>query len=107
MATELRTIRILPFDGRNRNWDPWSEKTYAKAKRRGWKKLLVGAVKIPTESEYEQAVADKNKEVIKIGELNEEAYEELVLCMDHTTALGRVAFGLVKNSKSAEYPEGR
>ena len=106
MATELRTIRILPFDGRNRNWDPWSEKTYAKAKRRGWKKLLVGAVKIPTESEYEQAVTDKNKEVILIGDLNEEAYEELVLCMDHTTDLGRVAFSLVKNSKSADYPEG-
>ena len=106
MATELRTIRILPFDGRNRNWDPWSEKTYAKAKRRGWKKLLVGGVKIPTESEYEQAVADKNDEVIKIGGLNEEAYEELVLCMDHTTDLGRVAFSLVKNSKSADYPEG-
>ena len=51
-------------------------------------------------------VTDKNKEVIKIGELNEEAYEELVLCMDHTTDLGRVAFSLVKNSKSANYPEG-
>ena len=106
MATETKNLRILPFDGNLSNWDPWSEKTRAKAKRRGWKKLLVGDVVIPTNSEYEQAVVDGDEDIQKLAALNEEAYEELVLCIDHTKKMGRVAFSLVKNSKSADYPEG-
>ena len=106
IATEYKTLRVISFDGKNVNWDPWSEKIKAKAKRKGWKDLLVGKVTIPTESEYAQAILDGDEVTKKIAELNEDAYEELVLSMDHSTSRGRVAFSLVKNSKSAAYPEG-
>ena len=106
MATELRSLRVIPFDGKPRNWDAWSEKIGAKARRRGWKKLLIGQEKVPTQSEYEQAILDKDEAKTTLAELNEEAYEELVLSMDHTSQTGKVAFSLVKNSKTAEHPGG-
>ena len=106
MATELRSLRVIPFDGKPRNWDAWSEKIGAKARRRGWKKLLIGQEKLLTQSEYEQAILDKDEAKRTLAELNEEAYEELVLSMDHTSQTGKVAFSLVKNSKTAEHPGG-
>ena len=106
MATEYKTLRVIPFDGKHDNWDAWSEKIQAKAKRKGWKKLLVGSEEIPTQEEYAQALVDKENDIKKLAELNEDAYEELILSMGHTTSKGKIAFSLVKNSKSSEYPEG-
>ena len=75
-------------------------------KRLGYKKLLLGKEKIPTESKYQQAVTDDNKVTKNPGELNEQAYEDIILSINHTAGEGRVAFSLVKNCVSDEYPEG-
>ena len=50
MTTELKTIRILEFNGNVSNWDAWNEKFGAKAKKRGYKykKLLLGKETVPT-----------------------------------------------------------
>ena len=49
---------------------------------------------------------DNNKNTTKLAELNEQAYEEIILSINHVTRQGKVAFSLVKNCKSLEYPEG-
>ena len=47
-----------------------------------------------------------NKKVIRLCELNELAYEDLILSINICFSVGIVAFGLVKNVKSEDFPEG-
>ncbi len=35
------------------------------------------------------------------------AYKDLVLSINHTTRLGKVAFSLIKNCKSDDFPKGK
>ena len=39
--------------------------------------------------------------------MNELGYEDLILSIDRKSAAGKVAFNLVKNCKTTEYPEGK
>ncbi len=60
----------------------------ARGKRKGYKKLLQGKEKIQTNDEYKLAVLGNSKEDKKIkknGDLNEEAYKDIILSMAHTT----------------------
>ena len=59
-----------------------------------------------TQSGYSQVVIDSDTATIKLGQLNEEAYKDLVLGINTTTKQGRVVFSLVKNCKTTKYPEG-
>ena len=64
---------------------------------------------MPTADEYDLAElgnSPDDKKVVRLGDLNELAYEDLILSINGNTKAGRVAFNLVKNSKSDEYPEG-
>ena len=42
--------------------------------------------------------------IVKLGELNELAYEDLILSTN--SSVGKVAFRLVINTKNLEFPEG-
>lgn len=106
MATDLKTIRVIDFDGKPSNWEGWSEKFLARAKRKGYKKLLLGTERVPTQSEYDQAVVDNVRMTMTRGEKNEEAFEDIILSINHASKQGKVAFSLVKNCKSDDYPEG-
>ena len=101
MSTELKTIRVLEFSGRISEWEGWSEKFLARAKRKGYKKLLQGKEEVPKENEIGSDSAKK-----KLAELNEEAFEDIILSINHTSKQGKVTFSLVKNCKTSEYPEG-
>ena len=45
-------------------------------------------------------------DIVRFNDLNEEAFEDIILSIDHTTKQGKVAFSLVKNCKTAKYREG-
>ena len=49
--------------------------------------MLIGKEKVPTVEEYERAVANSSdpdsKKVAKLGELNKEAYEDIILSISH------------------------
>jgi hypothetical protein len=49
---------------------------------------------------------DIGKAQKKLVELNDMAYSELILLMDIKQAGGKVAFSIVKGSKSTEYEDG-
>jgi len=66
MATELKSNRVLNYTGDPDHWEGWSEKTLARGKRKGYKALLTGKVKIPTASEYELALLGSSAEDQKI-----------------------------------------
>ena len=100
--TEIKAIRVLEFSGKKSDWEGWSEKFLARAKRKGYKQLLLGKVKVPTESE----ITCGESVVKKREEFNEEAFEDIILSINHTTREGKIAFSLIKNCKTSDYPEG-
>ena len=115
MFNEEKSICIIEFLGKKTDWDSWSEKFLLHGKQKGYKKLLVstgttpGVDKIPTQEEYENALEGNNnlyKTIVKLGELNELAYEDSILLINTSSSVSKVAFGLVKNVKSKDFLEG-
>ena len=104
--TDLKKIVVLNFSGSTSEWEGWHEKFLACAKRKGYNNLLVGTDSVPTQSKYEAAVTAIDAAVKDLAQKNEEAFEDIILSIDHIDPKWRVAFSLVKNCKSAEYPEG-
>ena len=115
--TEEKSIRIIEFSGDQSDWDGWSEKFLARAEHKGYRKLLLckknqaGTDVVPTESELNSAEGKStktqdDKNIIALAKLNKLAYMDLILSIDHKKSRGKVAFQLVKNCKSSEYPEG-
>ena len=95
-------IRVILFSGKHNDWFDWEEKFLARAKRKGLKSMYIGKPEdIPVENK-----TSLSKDEEKLIDLNEIAYSELIMSIDTTTAAGMVAFGLVKASKSKDYPDG-
>ena len=115
MSNEEKSIHIIEFSGKKTDRDSWSEKFLWHGKWKGYKKFLVstgitpGVDKIPMQEEYENALEgddDLDKKIVKLGELNELAYEDLILSINTSYSVGKVAFRLVKNAKSEDFLEG-
>ncbi len=100
------SMKVITFSGKKRDWDAWEEKFLAKAKRKGYKELLQGKLTIPVDSDVLDLDGDEDKEKIDIQEKNELAYGELILSMDTRESAGKVAFSIVRQSKSKDYPDG-
>ena len=75
------------------------------------KKNKVGNDVVPSDSELEAAEAKPTKDaddkkIIALAKLNKQACMDLILSIDHKGSRGKIAFRLVKNCTSSEYPEG-
>ena len=114
MSNEEKSICIIEFLGKKTDCS-WSEKFLFHGKWRGYKKLLVithttpGVEKIPTQDEYESVLEgeeDLEKKIVKLGELNDLAHEDLILLINTSSSIGKVMFGLVKNAKSEDFLDG-
>jgi hypothetical protein len=104
--TDLSTIRVIPFQGKSGEWPTWSEKFLAKARRYGFKDLLLGKVKVPrTDEDYDMESEEGKKSTIA-ADMNELAYTELILSIDDKTNSGKVAFNLVNGCKNKDYADG-
>lgn len=103
-STHLKKILVLDFDGKANNWEGWSEKFLARAKRKGYKELLMGTKAIPTKDALAADQVDPKD--VEIGDLNEEAFEDIILSIDHSKPTGKIAFSLVRNCKNSDFPEG-
>ena len=95
------------------DWPIWSEKFLAKARRSGYKSILLGKTIVPKDDEDitknadgTTASADDVKKKQNLRDLNEEAYEELLLSIDHKQEQGRIAFTLITGSKDKDYADG-
>ena len=108
-SLEEKSIRVIEFSGKSSDWKIWSRKFLARANRKGYKKLLLGEAKIPTEDQYTLACGEANsseKKTVKLWQLNEAAFEELLLSINGQTKQGRIAFNLVDNCVTDDQPEG-
>ena len=92
----MKSIRVNNFLGRTSDWEGWSKNVLARRKRKGCKKLLTGNDTVPTAEEYEKKAA-KGKSgygIVRFNDLNEEAFEDIMLSIDHTTKEGNcIKFG--------------
>ena len=100
------SIRVVTFSGKKASWPAWEEKFLARAKRKGYKDVLIGKTAVVKDT-IVIADADVNKaEKLKARELNEQAYADLILSIDAEKAAGKVVFNIVKGTKSEDYPDG-
>ena len=63
---------------------------------------MAGVDKIPTKDDYKNALEDDmdlNKNIVKLGELHELAYDDLIVSTNTNSSVGEVAFGLVRDAK--------
>lgn len=117
--SDEKAIRVVTFDGSREEWEGWEEKFLAKAETKNYRMLLLckknerATDVVPTASEVkaikDKAEADRDVDerlMLILDELNKKAYRDLILSINHKSTPGKVAFRLVKNSKSVEYPEG-
>ena len=64
---------------------------------------------MPTEAELSAAQGgstEEDKAKLALAKKNNEGFDDLILCLDHTSKIGRVVFRLVKTSKSDAFPQG-
>ena len=113
MATASTTmaetsIKVIKFSGRKQDWIPWQVKHLARASRKGYREVLEGTEKVPTKREEELLDATKEDDKVKIKTVarNKEAYSDLILSMDDGTSHGNVAFDIVRQAFSTDYPSG-
>jgi hypothetical protein len=99
-----RSLRAIAFSGKQVDWPVWTEKCLARGRRRGYKKVLLGKEKMPSDAETIDPVKDQEKS--KLQEQNEDAYEDLIMSIDGDGKAGRVAFQIVKGAKSSDLGDG-
>jgi hypothetical protein len=73
-----------------------SERFLTKAKRFGFKDLLLGKLAIPKVDVEIYETSDIGKKQSIIIELNEIAYTELILSIDIKASSGKVAFNIIR-----------
>ena len=106
MSPDDKAIRVIAFSGKQVDWTVWEEKFLAKANSKGYRKVLLGAEVAPSDSqEFDESTAE-GRTMKRIREANESAYTDLILSIDGSTATGRVAFNLVRLSKTENLAYG-
>ena len=92
----------LPLFSEKKEWVVWSEVFYARAERSGYQGLLDGSgTEIPKSTK--ESYTDEEK---KVMQLNSKAYGDLISCMDVKKDGGKVAFHLIKSTKTKDYEKG-
>ena len=101
MSENLKAIRIIQFDDKKSSFRRWSKKFLAVAKRRGYKKVLLGTEPVPSSMDVLDETDPAQKVLLVAREANEIAYNDLILACD-----GDIAFSIVETAVSADLPDG-
>ena len=101
------TIKVIPFSGNKRDWPIWSEKFLARGDVKGYKDILTGKVKVTSDEDYDSMEAGAPKTKAKaLRKLNKDAFIDMLLSITADTETGRIAFQVVKGSKTKELSDG-
>ena len=105
-AGREETIRVISYDGKKVTWPSWKEKFLARSKKKGYKDILLKTTAVPTATDLGTGTDAEKAVKVAIAERNEGAFADLILSIDTTKATGRTVFNLIKNTKSADHPDG-
>lgn len=103
-----KAVRIEAFSGKQVDWQVWSEQFLARARRKGYKDILRGKMYVPSDNEFAEAdtTTSAGKMMKRVRDLNDMAYETLLLLIDGKSQSGKVAFKIVSGCKTEELPDG-
>jgi hypothetical protein len=104
--SDLSAIQVLIFSGSKDECPTWREKFIAKAKCSGIKDVFSGEVLIPESSEVFDEKTEGGKRMLRIIDLNEMAFTELILSIDASSSSGKIAVRIVKSCKIKDYEDG-
>ena len=99
--TKEKTIRIIPFSGKEEDWRMWSRKFLARAKVQEYKEILTGTKKAPAAGTTIDESTDQGKTQKKLQIANEKAYNDLLLSCEE-----EVSFGAVDEAITTSFPDG-
>jgi len=100
---EEKNLKVIVFSGKQEDWKFWEVKFLARARRKGFREILLGTVKIPKDLEKFDLMVPAEKAQSKICDKNELAFKELVLSIDTSEGDGRVTFQAVCCCKLDDY----
>ena len=101
LGDDLKTIRILPFDDKVKDFRKWHLKFKAAAELKGYADVLVGKETVPNDSEVLDISTDEGKAKQKVRNANQRAYTELILACH-----GDLSFKIVANAVTDELSGG-
>jgi hypothetical protein len=67
---------------------------------------LLGKLSIPETNVDLDEILEEGKKMLKIIELNEIAYTELILSIDAKVSNGNIAINIVQGCKTKDFPDG-
>jgi hypothetical protein len=110
MSSAEKSIKVIGFTGKTRDFRPWKSKFLARGNKKKYTKILDGTVSVPSKADYDTANvespnADQTK-IINAYDYNSSAYDDLILAMDTETTYGMVAFAIVDGAKTSDNPMG-
>ena len=68
--TEKESICIKAFSGKHDEWQVWSAKFLARARRKGYKEILTSDVDVPEDEESFDKTTEEGKRKKRLQELN-------------------------------------
>jgi len=105
-VVEEKSLKVIAFSGKQDDWKFWEVKFLARARRKGFREILLGKETIPKDDEKFDLTDPKEKAQSEMRDKNELAFEELVLSIDTSTGDGRVAFQAICCCKNDDYKNG-
>jgi gag-polypeptide of LTR copia-type len=100
------SIHVVVFSGKKEDWETWKEKFMVKASMRGYEEILLGEVGIPKTHKEDGTKVTLSSDDQAIANANKKCFGDLVLSIDCTTAAGKVAFAMIKATKTKTNPSG-
>ena len=104
---ESNWSKLLIVSGKKIHFLVWEEKFLAKSHRKGYSDTLLGNTTIPKESDIIDETTIQGKEGLLIRKANDDGFEHLLLGIDGEKKSGRVAFQIVRSSKTTDSDKAR
>ena len=96
-----KSIRIVQFSGKKKEWRMWSKQFLAVAGKRYYKDIIDGNETVPEKSETLYLTTVEGKRKMKARKVKENGYHDLILANQNP-----VAFNLVEKATSTDLPDG-
>jgi hypothetical protein len=101
MSSETKTIRVISFGGKAKDYRIWARKIMSLASIKGYKRVMTGKEKPPGHLVDIDESKPEGKEQLRLRNANERGYSELLLSVSD-----EVTFGIIDGAWSTDLPEG-
>ena len=101
MSSETKTIRVISFRGKAKDYRMWGRKFMSLASIKGYKGVMTGKEKPPGDLVDIDETKKDGQEEMRLRNANERGYSELLLSVSD-----EVTFGIIDGARTTDLPEG-